>query len=143
MAFPLAALFTSAASIASTIFGFKGQQADTISKALDVVSTATSSNAQREQAIAQIIAGEASSEAWLTRMWRPLTMVAFVGIILAYWFGYTPPNINAPLSPTLDRIFNIIEIGLMGYIPARTIDKIVTQINLSKILKTFIEKKFV
>lgn len=141
MAFPFAAAITGIASVIGGLFGFKGKQADTIQSALKVVSDVTASNSQREQAIAQIIAGEASSESWLTRMWRPLTMVMFVGIVVSFWFGIAPPNIDAPLSPTLERIFRIIEIGLMGYIPARTIDKIVTQVNLTKILKTFIEKK--
>lgn len=140
MPFPIAAAIAGVSSFFGGLFGFKGKQADTIQSALSVVSDVTASNSQREHAIAQIIAGEAASESWLTRMWRPLTMIIFVGIVVAFWFGYVPPNLNEPLSPTLDRIFGLIEIGLMGYIPARTIDKIVTQMNLSKILRTFIEK---
>ena len=141
MPFPIAAAIAGVSSFFGGLFGFKGKQADTIQSALSVVSDVTASNSQREHAIAQIIAGEAASESWLTRMWRPITALTFVGIIVAFWFGYAPPNLNAPLSPTLDRIFNIVEVCLYGYIPARTIDKIVTQVNLSKILRTFIEKK--
>lgn len=143
MAFPLLPIITGIGSAIGAVFGFKGKQADVMAKALDVVGDATASNAQREQAIAQIITAEATSESWLTRMWRPLTMVLFVSLVVSYWFGYSPVNLNEPMSPTLKEIFELIKIGLIGYIPARTIDKVVTQINLSKILKTFIEKKLI
>ena len=61
-----------------------------------------------------IIVAEAQSQSWLTRNWRPATMVSFVGIVVhAYVTGTTPPE---PLMLT-------INIGLGGYIGGRTVEK--------------------
>ena len=60
-----------------------------------------------------IIVAEAQSQSWLTRNWRPLTMVAFVSIVVhAYWTGTTPPS----------ELMLTINIGLGGYIGGRTIE---------------------
>lgn len=123
-------------------FGFKAHQAQTINAALAVLGDAISSEAQREQAIATIISAEAQSESWLTRQWRPLTMAIFVGILVSYWFGYVPPNFNGPMPPMMIEIFGLIKLGLGGYIGGRTVEKIAMKIAQSKILKTFIEKKW-
>ena len=61
-----------------------------------------------------IIVAEAQSQSWLTRNWRPGTMVAFVGIVVhAYVTGTTPPP----------ELMLTINIGLGGYIGGRTIEK--------------------
>lgn len=123
------------------LFNFKGRQADAIIKAMEVLSEANMSNEAREAAIAQIISAEANSSSWLTRMWRPIVMVSFVGLVYGYWFGWTPPNLTGPMPEIVRELFDLIKIALMGYIPARTIDKIVQSINVSKVLQTFIDKK--
>lgn len=125
----------------SAFFGFKQHQAETVSEALKVVGDVNTSNAQREQAIATIIAAESTSGYWLAAVWRPFTMMVFLGLIVSFWFGYVPPNFDQPMGPMMDRIFDLLTIGIGGYIPARTIEKIVHNINVGKILKTYIEKK--
>ena len=61
-----------------------------------------------------IIVAEAQSQSWLTRNWRPGTMVAFVGIVVhAYVTSTTPPP----------ELMLTINIGLGGYIGGRTIEK--------------------
>lgn len=60
-----------------------------------------------------IIVAEAQSQSWLTRNWRPGTMVAFVSIVVhAYVTGTTPPP----------ELMLTINIGLGGYIGGRTIE---------------------
>lgn len=125
-------------SIVKGIFGLKEEQAKTVSEAIKVVSDTNSSNSQREQAIASIITAEANSESWITRSWRPLAMVSFLVLIYLYFFGIVPENVD---KHVIDRLFDLITIGISGYIPARTIEKIVSQIRIGKILQTFIEKK--
>ena len=135
------AIATGIGSVVSALFGFKKSQADSVAKALEVIGDANASNAQREQAIATIIAAEAGSGYWLAAVWRPLLMVFFAFLLGMYWFGYTPPNMDQAMSPMMEEIFSILKIGIGGYIPARTVEKIVQQINVGAILKKFIEKK--
>lgn len=143
MAFPLAGLFTGIGAVVGGLFKFKGRQAEVIQSAIQVLGDVSASNAQREQAVASIIAAEAGSESVLARIWRPMLMVTFAGIIISYWFGYAPPNIDGPLSPMMQEIFGILKIGVGGYIGGRTIEKIVSNIGLSSALKKFVEKKIV
>lgn len=128
-------------SVLGAVFGFKGKQADTLQAAIKVLGDANTSNVHREKALASIIVAEATSESLLAKNWRPLLMLVFAGLVIAYWFGYTPPHLNEPLSPALAEVFDIVKLGIGGYIGGRTIEKIVASIGLSKTLKTFIEKK--
>lgn len=122
-------------------FGFKAHQAETIQSALHVLGDVNVSNAQREQAIATIIAGEAQSGYWLAAVWRPLIMVSIFGLIIAFFFGVTPSNINGEMPPIIEQLFDLLKIGIMGYIPGRTLEKIIKDINIGRVLKTFVEKK--
>ncbi len=66
-------------------------------------------NAKRD-----IIVAEAQSDSWLTRMWRPITMLIFVGLTVWGFFSgqVVPPWIG-----------NILTIGIGGYIGGRTLEK--------------------
>ena len=111
-------------------FGFKQHQAETLQSALKVLGDVNVSNAQREQAVATIIAGEAQSGYWLAAVWRPLLMVMIATLIAFHFFGLTPPNISDPMPQMIERLFGLLEIGIMGYIPGRTIEKIVKDIQV-------------
>jgi hypothetical protein len=73
-----------------------------------------------ENAAASIIEAEAKSESWLAANWRPLTMLTFLGLIVAKWFGYAAPGITEALEL---KLFDIVEIGLGGYVIGRSFEK--------------------
>ncbi|HMH09560.1 MAG TPA: hypothetical protein VK553_02540 [Candidatus Nitrosopolaris rasttigaisensis] len=123
------------------LFGFKQAQADVVKSSLGVLTDAITSDGQKTTAIAAIIAAEAQSGYWLAACWRPLLMLEFATIIAMFWFGYVPPHFNDPMSPMMARIFDIIELGIGGYIPSRTLEKIVSQFNVAAIVKSLIDKK--
>lgn len=70
----------------------------------------------------KIIQAEAQSSSFLTSNWRPITMLTFLGIIVASWFGYRAPNITDAI---LIKILGLIEVGLTGYVVGRSAEKIV------------------
>lgn len=124
-----------------SLFGFKESQAQVIKSAIDVLGDMNASAGQRDQAVAMIIAAETNSGSWLAASWRPLTMIIFLIIIVSFWFGYVPPNITGPMPPMISEMFDLIKIGMGGYIGGRTIEKIFSQVNIGKALNTLIEKK--
>lgn len=73
----------------------------------------------------KIITAEATSQSWLTRMWRPITMVTFLMMLVSYWLGYTPPNITEAL---VQDLFGLIKLGLGGYVIGRSAEKVVPKI---------------
>jgi hypothetical protein len=73
-----------------------------------------------ENAAANIIKAEAESESWLAANWRPMTMLTFLGLIVAKWFGYAAPGITEALEM---KLFDIVEIGLGGYVIGRSVEK--------------------
>ena len=77
--------------------------------------------AQIEAAAAQVIEAEAAGESWLQRNWRPLTMMVFVGLIVAKWIGWTAPGVSEALEL---RLLGLIEIGLGGYVIGRSVEKV-------------------
>jgi len=138
----IASLFGVIGQAIGGIFGLKKAQGDAVREAIKVVSEANSSEGQREQSIATIIAAENASGYWLSSVWRPLTMVVFLVMLISYWFGYVPPGLLAEtMPPMIAELFTIIKIGLGGYIGARTFEKIVSSINVGAVLKKYIEKK--
>ena len=82
------------------------------------------------QAQSQIITAEASSEHWITSAWRPITMLVFVFIIAnnyiiapyAQAFGLILPTLTIPHD-----MWNLIEIGLGGYVLSRGAEKTVKE----------------
>lgn len=137
----VAAVISFFGSMVTGFFGFKQAQADVVKTSVGVIGSALASDAQKTQAIATIVAAEAQSGYWLAACWRPLLMLEFAIIIAMFWFGYVPPHFNDPMSPMMEHIFNIIELGIGGYIPSRTLEKIITQFNVAKIVQTLIDKK--
>lgn len=68
-----------------------------------------------------VVRTEGASEHWLVAAWRPITMLTFLAMIVAWWFGYTPENVTEPL---LLELFSLIKIGLGGYVVGRSAEKV-------------------
>jgi len=71
---------------------------------------------------AKVIRAEVNSESWLTRNWRPITMLTFLALMVAYYIGLTPPNLD---KATVAEMLSVIKIGLGGYIVGRSVEKAV------------------
>lgn len=125
------------------VLGVKQVQADVLKGAMQILQDAGSSAAQREHAIASVVISEAQSSYPIAAIWRPLLMLIFAGMLISFWLGYVPPGIQGPLPPMLAEIFLILKIGIGGYIPARTVEKIIDKIQISKAINAFIDKKLV
>jgi hypothetical protein len=80
---------------------------------------------QLNAAAAEIINTEAASQHWLAANWRPLTMITFVCLIVARWFGWAAPNLS---EAEYIKLWGIVEFGLGGYVAGRTLEKIVPSI---------------
>jgi len=86
------------------------------------VDSATQYNQKLFEGQAKIINSEASSEHWLAANWRPITMLTFVGIVVAKFLGFSSPNMT-PEDYT--HLWTLIEIGLGGYVVGRSVEKAV------------------
>jgi len=81
--------------------------------------------AEIEGAAAKIIQTEAASQHWLAANWRPLTMIVFVALIVARWFGWAAPNLA---EEEYLKLWSIVEFGLGGYVVGRSVEKIAPSI---------------
>lgn len=139
-----AAIFGVLGSVVSGFFGMKQQQGIVVQEAIKGVGAIANVDAERATATATVISAEAASGYWLAACWRPLMMVSFLGIIISYWFGYVPPNLLVEkMPPMIDRLFDLMEIGLGGYIGGRTLEKIFSNLGLGSALKNYVAKKLV
>lgn len=77
--------------------------------------------AEIESAAAKIIQTEAASQHWLAANWRPLTMITFVALIVARWFGLAAPDLS---DAEYIKLWSIVEFGLGGYVVGRSVEKI-------------------
>ena len=76
---------------------------------------------QLNAAAADIIKTEAASQHWLTSNWRPITMLVFVVLIVARWFGWAAPGLS---EAEYLKLWSIVEFGLGGYVVGRSVEKI-------------------
>lgn len=119
-------------------FNFKGQQAEVMKEALNIVGDVSKSDDARAAAAAQIIAAEASSDSWITRTWRPLVVLCFTGILLGNLTGL----VHSPVSEAhIDRMFDLVEISVLGYMGMRSADKWIRDLRIGNTLSKFITKK--
>lgn len=78
-----------------------------------------------EEAAADIVKTEAASQSWLASSWRPVTMLTFVGLIVARWFGWAAPELG---EEEYLKLWDIVQLGLGGYVIGRSVEKIVPAI---------------
>jgi hypothetical protein len=88
---------------------------------LEIMSELQKQSGEIEKAAAQIINTEAASKHWLAANWRPLTMLFFVGLIGARWFGFVPEGMS---EAEYLSIYDLVKIGLGGYVVGRSAEKI-------------------
>lgn len=117
-------------------FGVKESQVQSVGKAIDAVKHLSSDDATTKQAAASVIVAEAQSGYWLAAAWRPLLMVIFASLIIARWFGYMPPNMT---ETEVFKLYDLMELGIGGYIGGRTLEKIATSINYNSVLKNLLK----
>jgi len=86
------------------------------------VNNALGYEAQIIQEQASVIRTEAQSESWLARSWRPITMLVFVALVVMYWMGWSFDGMS---EAEVLSVFNLIKIGLGGYVVGRSAEKIV------------------
>jgi hypothetical protein len=91
----------------------------------EVMRQLLASQAEIEQAASKIIQTEAASTHWLAANWRPLTMLTFVVLIVARWFGWAAPGLS---EAEYIKLWSIVEFGLGGYVIGRSVEKIAPSI---------------
>jgi hypothetical protein len=94
---------------------------------LGFISQALASEAKRMDAKAAVIVAEAKSTNLLTSSWRPVTMYAFLIMLVCWWFGW----IDTPQAATpevLEELFSLLKIGIGGYIGSRGVEKVVPSV---------------
>jgi hypothetical protein len=75
---------------------------------------------------AEVIKAEAQGESWLQRNWRPVIMLMF-GYIVAHNYIFSPVFSVASLPIPTD-LWDLLKIGMGGYIGGRTLEKVVPQV---------------
>ncbi len=73
-----------------------------------------------------IITAEAKSEHWLVAAWRPITMLVFVSIIANNYLLYPYLTLfwsDAPVLELPPDLWQLLKIGLGGYVVGRSVEK--------------------
>ena len=84
--------------------------------------------AKQMQAKADIIIAEAKSQHSLTSMWRPITMLGFLAVVLNNYVlvpYFTSFGWEIPALPIGDEMWQLLQIGIGGYIASRGVEKVV------------------
>ena len=91
----------------------------------ELTSLVVTKHAEAVNAAAEIVKTEAGSGNWLAASWRPITMLTFVALIVSRWLGWSAPNLT---EAEVLSLWDIVELGLGGYVVGRSVEKIVPSI---------------
>jgi len=86
---------------------------------------ALTGNLEGMKAAAAVIMAEANGESWLQRNWRPLLMCLF-GVIIANNY-VVAPLFNTPLTDIPPDMWDLLKLGVGGYVVGRTVEKGIKQ----------------
>jgi len=68
-----------------------------------------------------VIVAEAQGNSWLQRSWRPITMLTFLGLVVADALGFLPFRLAS-------QAWTLLQLGLGGYVAGRSLEKIAPSI---------------
>jgi len=77
----------------------------------------------------EIIVTEANGN-WLQRSWRPILMLSF-GFIVIY-VKFIAPLFSLPIPPLEDEFWNLLQLGIGGYVVGRSVEKVAKNITINK-----------
>ena len=77
----------------------------------------------------EIVLAEANGN-WLQRSWRPILMLAF-GFIVIY-VKFIAPLFSLPIPPLENEFWNLLQLGIGGYVVGRSAEKIASNITINK-----------
>ena len=77
----------------------------------------------------EIIVTEANGN-WLQRSWRPILMLAF-GFIVIY-VKFIAPLFSLPIPLLEDEFWNLLQLGIGGYVVGRSVEKVAKNITINK-----------
>jgi len=89
----------------------------------DIEMTLSESLDKELEARRDIIVAEAQGESWLQRSWRPITMLSFLVLLFIYWLGLAPEYV-VQSEQAMNQVFQLLQIGIGGYIVGRSGEKI-------------------
>jgi len=89
----------------------------------DIEMTLSESLDKELEAQRDIIVAEAQGESWLQRSWRPITMLSFLVLLFIYWLGLAPEYV-VQSEQAMNQVFQLLQIGIGGYIVGRSGEKI-------------------
>ena len=73
------------------------------------------------EAKTKVIMAEAHGASWMQRNWRPITMLVFLGLVVADTLGLTEFRLA-------EESWTLLQIGLGGYVVGRSAEKIVPKV---------------
>ncbi len=89
-------------------------------------------NLEKTEETSEKVVSEGTEESWLTRNWRPITMLVFVILIVLDWFGFSSSSLPVELK---EKIYSLMEISMGGYVAGRSLEKI------TKSFKSYLETR--
>lgn len=123
----------------NAFFGFKEAQGNVINSAIGALSTITESDSSYATASSTAIASVYQSGPIIERLWRPCLMWIIMTMIVGRWFGWH--MLQGLPEVEIARIYDWMEIGLIGYVPLRSFEKIMRGFQIGSVLKSFVGKK--
>jgi len=133
MALPItdlvAGIFKPAVDLIDELHTSKEEKLDAKARLIEAEAAAVTTAINYERGVleakANIIATEAGSEHLLTAIWRPVTMLTFLALIVLDSFGVIHAIRGTPLQ---EMAYTLLTVGVGAYVGGRTVEKVVKSV---------------
>jgi len=102
---------------------------------IELMSLAQAGELKELEAAMSTITAEAKSDHWIVAAWRPITMLTFVAIIANNYLLFPYLSLfwdAAPLLELPESLWELLKIGLGGYVVGRSVEKATEAYSKSK-----------
>lgn len=122
----VAGIFKPAVELIDELHTSKEEKLDAKARLIEAEAAAVTTAINYERGVlearANIIATEAGSEHMITAIWRPVTMLTFLVLVVLDSFGLINAVRGTPLGETA---YTLLTVGLGAYVGGRTVEKVV------------------
>ncbi len=120
---PVKALITAGSMLIEKLFPDPVKRAEAQATLLELEQ---SGELRKIEAAMTIVVAEAKSEHWIVAAWRPVTMLVFTAIVANNYLIYPYLSlfwVNAPVLTLPPHLWELLKIGLGGYVVGRSCEK--------------------
>jgi hypothetical protein len=140
----IVSIISTLGSVLTSWFGTKQEvsKATTaaITSAFDLAKQVDNTDAQIAASASAAAVAQFQNEGSFVKIIRAGLLLLISLVVVAWCFGYMPPNVDKPMPPFISECFDIVKFGMGLYYPSRSLEKIARMFVTPKLVGAIVDR---